>query len=350
MSQAGKMSGKKHALSLAFLILLIVGTFWFLLKDIGISGLFRAIRQAKPGYLVGGLGMLFVYFAGEGEAIRAVTNSLGYQITRRRSFVYACIDFYFSAITPSATGGQPVCLYYMSKDKIPISVSGLAMLLQTVVYKMILLILGLWVLVAKRHWFTSGHFGVKLLFAAGFVINVVVIAVCLLAMFSRRAIRRMAVWVIRLAGKIKLVKKPDEVTQKLLRSLEEYARGAEYIRTHALLVVRVVAVTLIQRIAMFSIAYFVYRSMGKAELTLYDMIALQTLIAMAIDSLPLPGGMGATEGVSSMLYRAVYGAEILVPALILTRGISYYSALIISSGCVIYNQSRIVRLEKREKS
>jgi len=39
------MSGKKHALSLAFLILLIVGTFWFLLKDIGFAGLFNAIKK-----------------------------------------------------------------------------------------------------------------------------------------------------------------------------------------------------------------------------------------------------------------------------------------------------------------
>ena len=51
MSQTGKMSGKKHALSLAFLILLILGTFWVLLKDIGFSGLVSAVRKADPKYL-----------------------------------------------------------------------------------------------------------------------------------------------------------------------------------------------------------------------------------------------------------------------------------------------------------
>jgi uncharacterized membrane protein YbhN (UPF0104 family) len=80
------------------------------------------------------------------------------------------------------------------------------------------------------------------------------------------------------------------------------------------------------------------------------MIALQTLIAMSIDSLPLPGGMGASEGVFTMLYRSVYGVKTLVPATVLTRGISYYFALVLSSICVIFNQSRIVRLEKKEKN
>ncbi len=348
MSQSGKMSGKKHALSLAFLILLIVGTFWFLLKDIGFTGLLNAIKKADPKYLLLGMGLVLVYFGGEGEVIRAVTGSLGYPVTRRRGFVYACIDFYFSAITPSATGGQPVSIYYMSRDKIPVSVSSLSLLLHTVVYKSILVVLGFWVLLAKRAWFTGGHLSIQLLFILGVIINVITIAVCLLAMFSRRAIRKMAIWGIRLAGKIKLIKKPDEVTQKLLRSLETYAKGAEYIRTHIFLLIKVVIVTVIQRMAMFVVSYCVYRAIGLSQYSLFDMVALQTLIAMAIDSLPLPGGVGATEGVFSMLYRSVYGVETLVPALVLTRGINYYFALIVSSICVIFNQSRIIRLEKKK--
>ena len=343
------MSGKKHAMSLVFLIVLIVGTFGYLLKDIGLNGLMRAIKQADITLLLLGLMLMIVFFVCEGLTIRAVTSSLGYPVTVRRGFVYACIDFYFSAITPSATGGQPVCLYYMSKDKIPVSASGLAMLMQTVVYKMVLLLLGVWVMLAKNRWFEGGRLGVKLLFALGFLINVIVIAVCLLAMFSRRAIRKMAIWVIRLAAKIRLVKKPDEVTQKLLRSLEEYARGADYIRTHKWLVLKVIVITLVQRIAMFSIAYCVYRAMGLSRYSLLDMIALQTLIAMAIDSLPLPGGMGASEGVFTLLYRSVYGVSMLVPALVLTRGINYYAGLLLSSISVIFNQSRIVRIEKRSQ-
>lgn len=343
------MSGKKHALSLAFLVLLIVCTFWFLLKDIGLQGLMHALRQANGWFLLAGLGMLLLFFLCEGEVVRTITGSLGYRTTLRRGFVYACVDFYFSAITPSATGGQPVCLYYMSKDKIPVPVSGLAMLLQTVVYKIVLLLLGIWVLLAKHHWFKAGHWGVKLLFIAGFVINVIVIIVCLMAMFSRRAIRKMATWVIRLAGRIRLIKKPDEVIQKLLRALEDYAKGAEYIRTHLMLSLRVLLITAVQRLAMFSISYFVYRAMGLMQYSLMDMVALQTLIAMAIDSLPLPGGMGASEGVFTMLYRTVYGVRMLVPALILTRGINYYCGLLISSGSVIYNQSRLVRKEKKQQ-
>ena len=345
MSQAGKMSGKKHALSLAFLIVLIIGTFAFLLKDIGIKGLIKAVEQADTGYMLLAFMMLLLYLAAEGEAIRSITKSLGYPVKRRRGFVYACTDFYFSAITPSATGGQPVCLYYMSKDHIPVSVSGLAMLLHTVVYKLILLLLGIWALMAKWSFFAEGNWTVKLLFVVGFIINVIVIIVCLLAMFSQKVIHKIAMGIIHLGVKLHMVKKPEETIQRLTKSLKEYETGAEYIRSQWFLVARVLVITFVQRIAMFSISYWIYKAMGGQKYNLYDMMALQTLIAMAIDSLPLPGGIGATEGIFTMLYRAIYGAS-LIPALILTRGINYYCGLIVSSTAVIITQSRIVKQEK----
>ena len=350
MGQAGKMSGKKHALSLAFLLLLIVFTFTVLLKDIGIKGLCLAIGHAQPGYLVLGLSLMLVFFFCEGEAIRMIVKSLGHPVKHWQGFVYACVDFYFSAITPSSSGGQPVCLYYMSKDHVPVAASGLAMLLQTVVYKLVLIGLGIWVLIMESEWFKSGNWGVQLLFWGGFVINLIVIATCLLAMFSKRVIQKLALWVIRIGAKIRLVKDPEGTTEKLFHSLEEYAQGAVYIRTHYLMVLRVFAVTVVQRLAMFSIAYWVYLAMGLGEYGLFDMIALQTLIAMSIDSLPLPGGMGASEGVFSMLYYNVYGPDLLVPGLVVTRGINYYLGLIISSIVVIANQSRIVRGEKNRAS
>lgn len=339
----GNMSAKKHALSLIVLFALIVITFWFLLKDIGFKGVWLALKQANGWYLLLGLGMVIIYFLGEGEAIRAICSSLGSKVKRTRGFVYACIDFYFSAITPSATGGQPVALYYMGKDNIPFTTSGLALLLHTVIFKVILLILGVWCLIVKWPLFAGGNWAVRILFTAGVIINVVVVALCLMAMFSQRAIRKMVRVFVNLGARIRLVKNPEERITHIFRSVDEYANGANYIRTHPFLVFRVFIITFVQRIALFSVAYWVYRALGLGAYTLYDMIALQTLIAMAIDSLPLPGGMGASEGVFTMLYRTVYSTQMLVPALILTRGVNYYCALLLSSVCVIVNQIKLVR-------
>jgi hypothetical protein len=57
------------------------------------------------------------------------------------------IEFYFSCITPSASGGEPMQIYYMAKDGIEPSRGTSAKILITVFYKGVLLLLGLFVMI-----------------------------------------------------------------------------------------------------------------------------------------------------------------------------------------------------------
>lgn len=58
-----------------------------------------------------------------------------------RCIQYSFIGFFYSGITPSATGGQPVQLYYMSKDGNRGSDSTVVLMTVAVVYKFVLVIL-----------------------------------------------------------------------------------------------------------------------------------------------------------------------------------------------------------------
>ena len=52
------------------------------------------------------------------------------------------LDFFYSGITPSATGGQPVQLYYMNKDGNKGSDSTIVLMTVAVIYKIVLVVLG----------------------------------------------------------------------------------------------------------------------------------------------------------------------------------------------------------------
>lgn len=54
------------------------------------------------------------------------------------------IGFFYSCITPSASGGQPAQIYYMSKDGLDVSVSTLVLMIVTITYKAVLVLVGLW--------------------------------------------------------------------------------------------------------------------------------------------------------------------------------------------------------------
>ncbi|HML47536.1 MAG TPA: UPF0104 family protein, partial [Clostridia bacterium] len=53
-------------------------------------------------------------------------------------------------------------------------------------------------------------------------------------------------------------------------------------------------------------------------------------LALGVEYLPLPGAVGAAEAGFLEVNKRIFGSKHLVPATLLTRGISFYAFLIIS--------------------
>ena len=60
-------------------------------------------------------------------------------------------------------------------------------------------------------------------------------------------------------------------------------------------------------------------------------ITLQGMISVASDMLPLPGGMGASENLFLTIFSPVFGEELVLSGMVISRGISYYTQLLISA-------------------
>ena len=99
-------------------------------------------------------------------------------------------------------------------------------------------------------------------------------------------------------------------------------------------------ITFVQRIAMFLVTYFVYRSFGLSEYGVVDIVALQSAISIAVDMLPLPGGIGVSENLFLIIFRKIFKGSLIMPGMLLSRGISYYGLLIISAIIMIVVQIR----------
>ena len=122
-----------------------------------------------------------------------------------------------------------------------------------------------------------------------------------------------------------------ERIRKLEDSMMEYHKAAAVIREHKKLIFGMFIVTLVQRIIHFSITYLIYRGLGLSALSAADVIALQCIISISVDMLPLPGGMGISEGLFLSIFRRIFTGGLLYPAMLLSRGISYYALLLISA-------------------
>jgi uncharacterized protein (TIRG00374 family) len=168
----------------------------------------------------------------------------------------------------------------------------------------------------------------------GVLVNLFLIIAFVSISFHKKLLQRLLNGAIRFLAKLKVIKNQNIAIQKVNFQLEEYQKGLYYIKTHSRVLVYVLISTLIQILARLSVAFIVYKSFSLYGYHYLDILAMQSMLALAVDSLPLPGAVGAAESSFLIVNSAIFGANMLFPAMLLSRGINYYAFLIIC-GCVV---------------
>lgn len=342
-------SKKKYLLSVIFFVILFVLTFYLLFKNNDIQDVITSLNNISYEYIVLGLVLVLTYLFTESIYIKIILKSLKQKIHLWQGFVYSCIEFYFSAITPSSTGGQPAQAYYMHKDGIPFTKSSVTLLLNTITFKLILLIMGFFAVIFYPSLIFNNSTLFTIIFIFGVVVNIAMIIACLMLMYSKRWVKNIAVFCINLGHKLHLIKDKDKKIESFYTHLADYQKSAKYIKENLWVSVKVCLITFVQRLAMFSIAYVVYRAFGFNEHSYVELVVIQLAIAIAIDSLPLPGGIGASEAMLILIYDKIFGENLSIPAMLITRGLSYYSCLLLSGIVVLSNHLRVTFFKSKEK-
>ena len=82
------------------------------------------------------LGIIF-----EALSIYLISRQLGHKGRLLSAMVYSSADIYYSAITPSASGGQPAAAYYMHKDGMNVGTASFTLVFNVVAYTAAFLVL-----------------------------------------------------------------------------------------------------------------------------------------------------------------------------------------------------------------
>ena len=168
------------------------------------------------------------------------------------------------------------------------------------------------------------------MFLLGLALNVIVIAVILLALYAQKAMRRLCDGCLQLLARLRVVRRPETAQEKLDSWLASFHDCAGFMREHPWPVVKSFCIVLFQRVLYLLIPWCVYEAMGLSGVTVWQMMGLQLLLSVSVEMMPLPGAVGISESVSLVLYDAIFGADFRYSAVILTRGISYYLPLLVS--------------------
>ena len=203
------MKDKKKQIIWFIVFIALVGVTLFTIvkqnESFSIEGFAKYVSAASWQWIL----LAFVCMAGfilfEGMAILVICRAFGYKEKFRRGMVYSAADIYFSAITPSATGGQPASAYCMMKDKIPGAVTTIVLLINLTLYTISIIVIGVACFLLRPGLFLMFSPLAKIMITIGFLLQFVLIAVFLLLVYREKIIMKVAAAAMKGLSKLHLI-------------------------------------------------------------------------------------------------------------------------------------------------
>lgn len=314
-----------------FLLAVFLFTVYYIFHGEDLHAVLKTIIQVNPWYLTFGIVGVIFFIWGESIIIHYLLRTLNIKKKKWLCFQYSCIGFFFCCITPSASGGQPAQIYYMQKSKIPVPISTLILMIITIVYKSVLVFIGLFLVVFQKNFVYRYLEGVLPVFYLGLVLNVICCIIMSSLIFYPAVTRKIIIKCFSLLEYTHILKKNTQRLQKLEHAMEQYNAAAIYLKNHKKVIWNVCFITFIQRFALFFVTWFVYKAFGLYGTSVYEVVMLQAVISISVDMLPLPGGMGISEKLFLTIFKTIFTGSLLLPGMILSRGIAYYVQLLFSA-------------------
>lgn len=239
------------------------------------------------------------------------------------------VGSFFSAITPSSTGGQPMQVYLMTKMNIDAGFSTSCMLQKFLVFQISSTALSVIAIIYRFNYFVSiidtPVLWVFVIF--GFVSQILVTGLFIIISFSRKLSALLISLSDKLLHKLKFIKKPDEKINALKEQVELFHTCNRNLFKAPKLLVSSYSIIIVQIIAILLIPYCIYRSFNLSGTSVVDMLCSQSFVNLASAMMPLPGATGAAELAFRTFYSIYFTKGLMKSAILMWRVITYYGVI-----------------------
>lgn len=264
----------------------------------------------------------------------------------------SCVGSFFSAITPSSTGGQPMQVLFMTKKNIDPGYSTSCLLQKFLVFQMTSTVFSVFALIFKFDFFVN-IITTPILWVfvvAGFFSQVIVTSGFIFISFNKR----LSSWIVKmldkLLHKLKFIKNPDKYVKQLSEQVELFHEGNKNLLKQPKLLVVSYALIFIQILLIMLVPYCVYRGFSMNSASPVDMVCSQAFVNLASSMMPLPGATGVAELAFSIFYNMFFGKAILKSALLVWRVITYYAVILICAPFSMLTKDKKSKAVSRENN
>lgn len=316
-------------------------------QDFSFHEFINYVRHASPLWMIAaGLGMIsFILF--EGLALLVVCRAFGCKQSLWHGWVYSASDIYFSAITPSATGGQPASAYFMIKDGMSGMMSTAALMANLLLYTLSIVIIGCACFLFRFDIFLGYSLPSKVLILVGLGVQTALAFFFLMLLKRERLLSRICHSVLRLLAKLHLVKHLETKQEKLDKYMQSYRHHSRYIAGHGKAMGLCLLLNLLQRAMQIAITSFVYAATaGATASTAVELWFTQGYVNLGATFVPIPGAMGVSDYLMLDGFDNIMTKSQAINLELLSRSFSFYGCVIL---CGITVLTQYLVIKKRGK-
>lgn len=305
------------------------------------------VREADLLYLILAFVSVILFIFFEALALRSIASSFGYKKSIRDGMVYSSADIYFSAITPSATGGQPMTAYFMYKDGIPGTIIAITLLYNLMMYASSFVVMGIITFFIKPSIFLDMNFLSKVLITLGVGVQLAIFVGFYFLLYKDKLLEKLCSFGINIGVKLHIVKNPDKILERLHKVMHEYKKYALMIKSKKGLWVKALIYNALQRIAQVGVVLFVFLATHGSIKDLFSIWAVQLYVIFGAYCVPIPGGMGVSDYLMLDGYNNIMELTRAANLQLLSRSISFYCCIVICGIIVLVRYLLVRRGKKR---
>ena len=312
-----------------------------------VEDIFNAIASFSIWWLVACIGALLVFWLTDGLLLHDITSYMYKREPFLRSLKVGLIGLYYGALTPFATGGQPMQVVYMRRNNMPVGTATCIVCIKFVIYEMSLCAVYVAAMVLRGNYYYNNFTEVFWLAMIGFAINLVAVFFIILTIINKRLVLNIGAAIIRLFCRFRFGKNVEQSIEHFSKTIDDYHTAASYISRYKLRAIGSFLISVINLFFLFVIPYFIYLAFGHTDYYLIDIFVMQAMVFLAVSFFPTPGSAGAAEGGFLLFFGPIFGRTVPI-AMLIWRFITYYVVLIVGSLLVVFDEVFSLRRRKRE--
>lgn len=315
-------------------------------KDFSVKQFLSYLSNASPAWILAAVLSMVAYIIVEAYAIIYLCRGLGYKCKWKNGFFYSASDIYFSAITPSATGGQPACAYFMVKDKIPGAVATITLLLNVMMYTLSLVLTGIIIMIINPKTLFRFHPASIILIVVGYVLQLGLALLFYFVLYKKDFLHRICNSILHFFGKIHLIHNVEKKLSKLNNTMEEYHSYSKILKKQRKVILKTLFLNILQRFAQIAVTVFVFLATGGILGQALDIWSIQNFVVIGASCIPIPGAIGITDYLMLDGFGRLMETQQATNLELLSRTLSFYCCIFICGISVIIKYFLLKRRKK----